>query len=111
MTTVTFFKRADGALTGFQAVGHAEHSEAGTDIVCAEISALTQAALHGLKDVLKAPVMFELSEALVEARLLNEASERDMEGAQLLLVTLLDSLEAIRRDFPLNVRVIFKERR
>ena len=55
-TTVTFFGRKDGALTGYRAVGHTGYAEAGQDIVCAAVSALTQSTLNGLKNVLEAPV-------------------------------------------------------
>ena len=112
-TTVTFVKRSDGALIGYQAEGHTGYAHAGADIVCAAISALTQSTLNGLKNVLKAPVMFDQDDqgAFIEARLTPEATEEQIEKAQLLLVTLLEALQAIQRDYPRNVRIIFKERR
>ena len=112
-TTVTFVKRSDGALIGFSAIGHSGYAEAGSDIVCAAISALTQSTLNGLQNVLKAPVMFEIDDrrAFIEAKLTPEASEEQVQQAQLLLVTLLEGLQAIQRGYPRNVRIIFKERR
>ena len=112
-TTVTFFRRSDGALIGYQAEGHSGYAYAGADIVCAAVSALTQSTLNGLKNVLKAPVMFEVNDAraFIEATLTPEASEEQITQAQLLLVTLLEGLQAIQRGYPRNVRIIFKERR
>ena len=112
-TTVTFMKRSDGALIGYSAIGHSGYAEAGADIVCAAISALTQTTLNGLANVLKAPVMFDIDDqrAFIEAELTPEASEAQIEQAQLLLVTLLEGLQAIQRGYPRNVRIIFKERR
>ena len=112
-TTVTFFRRSDGALIGYQAEGHSGYAHAGADIVCAAVSALTQTTLNGLQNVLKAPVMFEQDDhrAFIEARLTPEATEEQLQQAQLLLVTLLEGLQAIQRGFPRNVRIIFKERR
>ena len=112
-TTVTFLKRSDGALIGYSAIGHAGYAEAGADIVCAAISALTQSTLNGLKNVLKAPVMFDQDDdgAFIEASLTPEATEDQIRQAQLLLVTLLEGLQAIQREFPRNLRIIFKERR
>ena len=112
-TTVTFKKRSDGALIGYQTEGHTGYAHAGADIVCAAISTLTQSTLNGLKNVLKAPVMFDQDDqgAFIEARLTPEATEEQIEKAQLLLVTLLEALQAIQRDYPRNVRIIFKERR
>ena len=112
-TTVTFLKRSDGALIGYRANGHSGYAEAGADIVCAAISALTQTTLNGLKNVLKAPVMFDQDDdgAFIEAILTPEASEDQIRQAQLLLVTLLEGLQAIQREYPRNLRMIFKERR
>ena len=112
-TTVTFLKRSDGALIGYSAIGHAGYAEAGADIVCAAISALTQSTLNGLKNVLRAPVMFDQDDdgAFIEASLTPEASEAEIQQAQLLLVTLEQGLQAIQREYPRNLRIIFKERR
>ena len=112
-TTVTFLKRSDGALIGYSAFGHSGYAEAGADIVCAAISALTQTTLNGLANVLKAPVMFDQDDdgAFIEAILTPEASEMQIQQAQLLLVTLLEGLQAIQREYPSNLRIIFKERR
>ena len=112
-TTVTFLKRSDGALLGYRANGHSGYAESGADIVCAAISALTQTTLNGLKNVLKAPVMFDQDDdgAFIEAILTPEASEDQIWQAQLLLVTLLEGLQAIQREYPRNLRIIFKERR
>lgn len=112
-TTVTFLKRSDGALIGYRANGHSGYAESGADIVCAAISALTQTTLNGLKNVLKAPVMFDQDDdgAFIEAILTPEASEDQIRQAQLLLVTLLEGLQAIQRGYPRNLRIIFKERR
>ena len=112
-TTVRFYRRSDGALTGYCAFGHAGYAEAGQDIVCAAISALTQSTLNGLKNVLKAPVMFEQDDQqpLIEARLTPEATEDQVQKAQLLLETLLQGLQAIQRETPQNLAIIFQERR
>ena len=112
-TTVTFVKRSDGALIGYSASGHSGYAEAGSDIVCAAVSALTQTMLNGLKNVLKAPVMFDQDDdgAFIEASLTPEASQEQIRQAQLLLVTLLEGLQAIQRGYPRNLRIIFKERR
>ena len=111
--TVAFYRSADGTLTGYRAQGHTGYAEAGADIVCAAVSALTQSTLNGLKNVLKAPVMFEIDDqgAFLEARLTPEATEAQVQQAQLLLETLLQGLQAIERSYPRNVRIFFEERR
>ena len=111
--TVAFFRRPDGILTGYRAQGHTGYAPAGQDIVCAAVSALTQSTLNGLRSVLKAPVMFDIDDqgASLEAELTPEASKEQVEQAQLLLVTMLEGLQAIERSYPRNVRIFFEERR
>ena len=57
--------------------------------------------------------MFEQDDfrAFIEARLTPEVTDEQLELAQLLLITLLEGLQAVEREFPLNVSIIFKERR
>lgn len=112
-TTAMFFRRSDGALTGYEVSGHSGHAEAGADIVCAAISALTQTTRNGLENVLGAPVMSEQDDerAILKVNLTPEATEDQVERAQLLLQTLLEGLRAIQRDYPRNLRIILKDRR
>ena len=58
-------------------------------------------------------IMFEIDDqkALLEARLTPEATDEQVDQAQLLLVTLLEGLQAIERSYPRNVRIFFEERR
>ena len=112
MTTVTVFRRPDGSLSGFDCRGHAEYADAGEDIVCAAVSALTQGTLNGLLNVLKAPVDYHIDEkdgSLTAA--LGEVPEGKRAGAQLLLQTLASALQMIEADYARFLRVIFKERR
>lgn len=110
-TAVTFYKRQDGALVGFQATGHSGYAEAGQDIVCAAISALTQAALGGLTDVVKAPVMYDDDDGYLEAVLTPEATDEQIRQAQILLKTLEGAIQQLVRNYPRNVRIIYEERR
>ncbi len=113
MTTVAFFRAPQDGLIGFEASGHTGFAASGEDIVCAAVSALTEATLHGLQSVVKAPLMFDRDEksAFLTACLTPQCTRETLERAQILLQTLLESLQAIARDYPRNVRIIFKERR
>ena len=112
MTTVTVFRRPDGSLSGFDCRGHAEYADAGEDIVCAAVSALTQGTLNGLLNVLKAPVDYRIDEkdGILTASL-GDVPEDKRAGAQLLLETLVSALQMIEADYARFNRVIFKERR
>ena len=113
MTTVAFFQSPSYGLIGFEAKDHSGYAEAGEDIVCAAVSALTQATMNGLTSVVKAPVMFDMDDekAILTACLTPECTREQLEKAQILLQTLLEALQAIARQYPRNVRIIFKERR
>lgn len=110
MTTVTLYRRG-GMFCGFRAEGHAGFSEAGSDIVCAAVSALTQTALLGLKEVAGIPVRVQRSdrEGLLEVILPRNEEADKIDQAQILLRTLLSGLNCISRDYPGFVRVICKE--
>ena len=113
MTTVAFFRSPIYGLIGYEASDHSGYAEEGEDIVCAAVSALTQAALNGLVNVVKAPVMYDVDDekAILTACLTPECTREQLEKAQILLQTLLEALQAIARQYPRNVRIIFKERR
>ena len=80
MTTVTFHS-AEGRLDGFVVEGHSGYAEAGSDIVCAAISA----AVGGM---LKRHLAPETLERLLRNELLNDEQE-EKKGGQLPLLGLL----------------------
>ena len=113
MTKVTFFKREDGLLDGFEASGHSGYGVSGSDIVCAAISALTQAAAGGISEVVKAPAETRTDEDMgyFSCFLGANAAEEKRKNAQILLETLKMALEAISKDYPGTIRIILRERR
>ena len=115
MTTVTFYKREDGLITGFRAQGHADYAEYGSDIVCAAISSLTQAACMGLKDVVKANVTINTDggKGLCEAFISDDETPQVLQEAQVLLRTLELSLTAIseQKRYSGYIRITPRERR
>ena len=48
MITIRLWRLADGSINGFAVNGHADYAPKGQDIICAAVSAVTQAALLGL---------------------------------------------------------------
>ena len=51
MTRVTLFRDPDGRLSGFECKGHSGYAEAGSDIVCAAVSALSITCANALQNV------------------------------------------------------------
>ena len=83
------------------------------DIVCAAVSALTQATVNGIVNILGAPARTRMDDqrGSLECELKQEATEPQVAQAQLLFRTLQEALESIQQDYPHNVQVIFRERR
>ncbi|MBE5766660.1 MAG: ribosomal-processing cysteine protease Prp [Clostridiales bacterium] len=106
MTTVTLYKH-DGKLIGFEASGHAGYAEEGSDIVCAAISVLTQAAVIGMMEVLHLPVKLERDDGagFLKAILPVENAPE----AQVLLETMRLSLKSIRAEYPSFLKLITRE--
>ena len=95
-TTVTFWKRSDGALIGYTANGHSGYAEAGADIVCAAISVLvinTMNAIEAFTDDETSLVSDEVS-GKIDFLVKGNPSK----GAQLLLDAMLLGLEDMADD-------------
>ena len=113
MTKVVFYERENGMMDGFEAAGHAGYAKRGTDIVCAAVSALTQATANGLSEVVKAPIEGQMDEdtGYLSVKILPAASEKILTDAQILLKTLKMALTEISKDYPGTIRIIIRERR
>lgn len=94
-------------LSSFSAQGHAEWADAGTDIVCAAVSTLLQAAWLGLKEHAKVAVKASRRSGRLELRWPAEARER--EDVRAILATAALSLECLAGQYPSRVRIV-KER-
>ena len=51
MTRITLFHDEAGRLTGFECKGHAGYAQAGSDIVCAAVSALSITCCNSLQSI------------------------------------------------------------
>ena len=112
MTTVTFLTE-DARIIGFDVQGHSGWGESGEDIVCAAISALTQATVLGLEEVACAPVQTRTDEdtGYLRCMLSGSPKKEALDQAQVLFRTLEKALTAISNDYPGTIRIIIRERR
>ncbi len=113
MTKVVFYLNEKGDISGFEASGHAGYGVSGSDIVCAAISALTQATAGGLSEVVKAPIQTRMDEdtGYFSCMIEKNASPDALQNAQILLLTMKMALTEISRDYPGTIRIIIRERR
>ena len=106
MTKIAFI-HSEGVLVGFDAHGHTGYADAGEDIVCAAVSALTQATVIGMQEVLSLPVRIERDDRA--GRLMAVVAPEHAQSARVLLETLRLSLSSICAQYPGYVRLTTRE--
>lgn len=99
MTRVEFFD-GGGRITGFRCQGHSGFSEAGSDLVCAAVTALVRMAECTLNDVCGcgAQVRVDQDAAAITLRLPARSDEEDT--AQAVLAGLMLTLSSLRDEYP-----------
>ena len=100
MISITIFQK-NNVSYGFKIKGHAlsrEQMESETgdvyDLICNSISVLSQSAVIGITEVLKLPVKYDTENGFLQMNLFN-LKAKDVESAQVLLLTFEKSLESV----------------
>ncbi|MDF2928285.1 ribosomal-processing cysteine protease Prp [Anaerospora sp.] len=101
MIKVQIMREADEAIIGFRVSGHANVAPKGHDIVCAGVSALTQAAVLGLERYLKRQFTLDIT----SGKLLMELTGPPDERTQAVLETMLLGLQEIASTYPKSVQI------
>jgi uncharacterized protein YsxB (DUF464 family) len=104
MLEVRIREDSRGRLASFFAEGHAGWAEAGTDVVCAAVSTLLQAAWLGLQEHAKVAVKSSRRSGRLE--LIWPAESREREDVRAIVATTALSLECIAAQYPSHVRVV-----
>ena len=66
MITVTLRRYPNGYIRHFTASGHSGYAEAGSDIVCAAITAITTTAIGSLQDLAGLNPVYRLEDGLID---------------------------------------------
>ncbi len=103
MVTVTFGRDSRQRLSSVFAVGHTDWSENGTDIVCAAVSAILQAARLGLEQVARVPL--RVSQDAGTLALSWDEGARDNPSLDVIVRTAEVSLAQISAQYPQHVAV------
>jgi uncharacterized protein YsxB (DUF464 family) len=101
---VEFHEDSRGRLSSFVAEGHAGWAEHGTDVVCAAVSTLLQAAWLGLIEV--AGVAAEGSRSAGRLELSWPAAARERDDVRAIVATAALSVERLALQFPEHVRAV-----
>ena len=105
MTRCEFF-RENERITGFSVSGHSGYAEAGSDIVCAAISAVVTMAEATINDVCgaKAKVRVKDEQARITRTLPVSCDEE--ETVQAVLAGMMITLAGMRDDYPDYIEVL-----
>ena len=105
MTRCEFFTE-DERITGFSVSGHSGYGEAGTDIVCAAISAIVTMAEATINDVCGAKAKVRVKDEQARVTLTLPASCDEEETVQAVLAGMMVTLMSMRDDYPDYIEVM-----
>ena len=105
MTRCEFFTE-DDRITGFSVCGHSGYAEAGSDIVCAAISAVVAMTEATINDICGAKAKVRVKEEDARVTLTLPASCDEEEAVQAVLAGMLLTLCGMRDDYPDFIEVL-----
>ena len=105
MTRCEFFT-ADERITGFTVSGHSGYAEAGSDIVCAAISAVVAMAECTINDVCGARAKVRVKDEQARITLTLPVSCDEEETVQAVLAGMMITLCGMRDDYPDYIEVL-----
>ncbi|MBO4848266.1 MAG: ribosomal-processing cysteine protease Prp [Clostridia bacterium] len=104
--TVHYF---EGRIVGFTAKGHSGYADKGGDIVCAAVSALTQTAYLGIRELVGAKADFQCSDGALRLKLDPSVAGEKREKAELILGTMLLGLRSVEENYSDYLKVLKRE--
>ena len=105
MTRCEFFTEND-RITGFSVSGHSGYAEAGSDIVCAAISAIVTMAEATINEVCGAKAKIRVKEEDSRITLTLPTSCDEEESVQAVLAGMILTLCSMRDDYPDYIEVL-----
>ena len=105
MTRCEFFTE-DDRITGFSVSGHSGYAEAGSDIVCAAISAIVTMAEATINEVCGAKAKVRVKDEQARITLTLPVSCDEEETVQAVLSGMMITLAGMRDDYPDYIEVL-----
>ena len=105
MTRCEFFTEED-RITGFSVSGHTGYAEAGSDIVCAAVSAIVTMAEATINDVCGAKAKVRVKDGDARVTLTLPASCDEEDAVQAVLAGMMLTLCSMRDDYPDHIEVL-----
>ena len=105
MTRCEFFTEGE-RINGFSVSGHSGYGEAGTDIVCAAISAVVTMAEATINEVCGAKAKVRVKDEQARVTLMLPASCDEEETVQAVQAGMMVTLMSMRDDYPDYIEVL-----
>ena len=105
MTRCEFFTEGE-RITGFTVYGHSGYAEAGSDIICAAISAVVTMAEATINEVCGAKAKVRVKEEDARVTLTLPASCDEEDAVQAVLAGMMLTLISMRDDYPDYIEVL-----
>ena len=105
MTQITVFSQ-DSYITGFRIEGHSGYAEAGSDIVCAAISALAITAVNALEEILDIEPETDMGDGLMLVRLPRCLNSAVLPKAEMILRTAVIGFQSVAQEYPKYVCIL-----
>ena len=105
MTRCEFFTE-DDRITGFSVSGHSGYAEAGSDIICAAVSAVVTMAEATINDVCGAKAKVRVKNEDARVTLMLPTSCDEEETVQAVLAGMMLTLCSIRDEYPDFIEVL-----
>ena len=105
MTRCEFFTE-DERITGFSVSGHSGYAEAGSDIVCAAVSAVVTMAEATINEVCGAKAKVRVKDEQARVTLMLPAVCDEEDTVQAVLAGMMVTLMSMRDDYPDYIEVL-----
>lgn len=103
MTRAMVLRGPDGRLVGLDTEGHAGAGDAGRDLVCSAISALTQTAVNALEEIAQVRVDAKIAPGMLSFRLPEQLEPAQRDTADIILRTITRGLTDIAIAYPAHL--------
>ena len=105
---IACFLKKDNKIVTFNIEGHSNYAEAGSDIVCSAVSAISITTINGITDVLKIKPRQFMEDGYLNLSLQGNLPD-EIERCQVLLETMLLGFKSLEKNYGDYIKVIVEE--
>ena len=108
-TTICITRDKGHHAVAFEVKGHSGYADAGEDIVCAAVSAITQTAALGLSEVLKLNIELQIADGHLTCILPMIEKESLREQADVIVNTMQAGLQNLVKEYSSYIKILTRE--